>query len=46
MLLQNEPNIREVMAFPKTRDARELLMNSPSEISQKQMDELRIQVKK
>jgi aspartyl-tRNA synthetase len=43
-LLHNEPNIREVMAFPKTGDARDLLMESPSEISQKQLKELKLKV--
>ncbi len=43
-LLQNEPNIREVMAFPKTGDGRDLMMNAPSEISDKQLKELHILV--
>ena len=30
MILQNEPNIREVMAFPKTGDARDPMMKAPS----------------
>ncbi|MFH1749320.1 MAG: aspartate--tRNA ligase [bacterium] len=30
MLLQNEPNIREVISFPKTGDARDPLMNAPT----------------
>lgn len=30
MLLQNEPNIREVIAFPKTGDGRDLMMGAPS----------------
>ncbi len=42
MLLENEPNIREVMAFPKNGEGRDLMMNSPSEIPQKQLDELKI----
>jgi aspartyl-tRNA synthetase len=45
-LLHQEPNIREVMAFPKTGDARDLLMESPSEISLKQLRELRIKIDK
>ena len=46
MLLANEPNIREVIAFPKTGDARDLLMNSPSEVEQTQLKELGLQVHK
>ena len=44
-LLQNEPNIREVIAFPKTGDGRDLMMHAPSEVSLKQLKELHIQVK-
>ncbi len=46
MLLQNEPNIREVIAFPKTGEGRDLMMNSPAEVSGEQLRELGIQVKK
>ncbi len=46
MILQNEPNIREVIAFPKTGDARDPMMDSPSEISKEQLLELGIQIKK
>jgi len=42
MILENEPNIREVIAFPKTGDGRDLMMDAPSEISQEQLDELGI----
>ena len=42
MLLQNEPNIREVIAFPKTGEGRDLMMNSPSEVEEKQLKELGI----
>jgi len=45
-ILLGEPNIREVMAFPKTGDARDLMMNSPSEISKKQLKELHIKTEK
>jgi aspartyl-tRNA synthetase len=40
--LQNEPNIREVIAFPKTGDGRDFMMNAPSEIDKKQLEELHI----
>jgi aspartyl-tRNA synthetase len=46
MLLQNEPNIREVIAFPKTGDGRDLMMQAPSEVSEKQLKELGINVVK
>jgi len=44
MLLQNEPNIREVIAFPKTGEGKDLMMNSPSEVSLKQLKELGIEL--
>ena len=46
MLLQNEPNIREVIAFPKTGEGKDLMMGSPSEVSEKQLRELSIQIRK
>lgn len=45
-ILQNEPNIREVIAFPKTGDGRDLMMNAPSEIDEKQLKELRLKIDK
>lgn len=42
MILQGEPNIREVMAFPKTGDARDLMMAAPSEIDGEQLQELHL----
>jgi aspartyl-tRNA synthetase len=45
MILQNEPNIREVIAFPKTSDGRDPMMDSPSEVEQSQLDELGIEIK-
>ena len=39
-LLQNEPNIREVIAFPKTGDGRDLMMDAPSAVDKKQLEEL------
>ncbi len=46
MLLENEPNIREVIAFPKTGEGRDPMMNSPTEISDKQLKELGIKLSK
>ncbi len=46
MILANEPNIREVIAFPKTGDARDLLMGAPSDIELKRLNEAHIQIKK
>ncbi len=46
MILAGEPNIREVIAFPKTGDARDPLMGAPSEIEQKRLDEAHINIKK
>jgi len=45
-ILLNEPNIREVIAFPKTGDGRDLMMGAPSPISQQQLNELGISLKK
>jgi aspartyl-tRNA synthetase len=46
MLLENEPNIREVIAFPKTGEGRDLMMGAPSMASGKQLKELGIELKK
>jgi len=46
MILMNEQSIREVMAFPKTGDDRDLLMGAPSEINKAQLKELHIEIKK
>jgi len=42
MLLADEPNIREVIAFPMTQQAEDLLMNAPLEISSERYKELNI----
>jgi aspartyl-tRNA synthetase len=44
MLLMGEPNIREVIAFPKTGEGRDLMMNAPAEVDPKQLDELGIKI--
>lgn len=46
MLLQNEPNIREVIVFPKTGEGKDLMMDSPAPVSPKQLEELQIILKK
>lgn len=46
MLLEGEPNIREVIAFPKTGEGKDLMMGAPSEISDAQLLELGINLKK
>ncbi|MSO45765.1 MAG: aspartate--tRNA ligase [Acidobacteria bacterium] len=45
MLLAKEPNIREVIAFPMTQNAEDLLMGAPSPVSEKQLRELHIQIR-
>jgi len=43
-LMAGEPNIREVMAFPKTAQATDLMSDTPSVVSEKQLQELHIAV--
>ena len=45
MLIANSTNIREVIAFPKNKRARDLLMRAPSVVSKQQLDDVHIQVK-
>ncbi|HHX65521.1 MAG TPA: aspartate--tRNA ligase [Chloroflexi bacterium] len=44
MLLAGEPNIREVMAFPKSQSAVDLMTQAPSPISPQQLKELHIKL--
>jgi aspartyl-tRNA synthetase len=44
MLLAGEPNIREVIAFPKTQQAADLMAGAPSPVEPGQLEELHIQV--
>lgn len=46
MIFEQEPNIREIIAFAKTGDGKDLMMNAPAEISNKQKIELGINFKK
>lgn len=44
MILESEPSIRETIAFPKTGDGRDLMMNAPSEIEAAQLKELHLKI--
>jgi len=44
MLLADEPNIREVIAFPMNQKAQDLLMGAPSTVDEKALRELNIQL--
>jgi aspartyl-tRNA synthetase len=45
MLLAGEKSLREVIAFPKTTAAQDLMADSPSEVDRDQLDELGIAIK-
>ncbi len=45
MLIADTTNIREVIAFPMNAKARDLMMNAPSPVEQKQLDEANIAIK-
>lgn len=46
MLMMNEPNIREVIPFPKNGEGKDLMMGSPSEADEKQLRELGLELRK
>jgi aspartyl-tRNA synthetase len=46
MLLTNTENIRDVIAFPKTQRGQCLLTDAPSEVDQKQLDELNLRTQR
>ena len=45
MVLKDEPNIREVMAFPKTQAARDEMMDAPGPVDEDQLKELNISLR-
>ncbi len=45
MLMAGEANIREVIAFPKTKDAEDLMMDAPSDVDENQLEELSLRKK-
>ena len=44
MLFAGEPNIREVIAFPKNQSAQDLMLRAPSPMPRKELEEQNIQV--
>ena len=46
MLIADSDNIREVIAFPKNKKARDSMMNAPSIVDKKQLDDVHIEIKK
>ena len=44
MLIANSQNIREIIAFPKNKKARDLLMRAPSKVSEKQLEDVHIKL--
>jgi aspartyl-tRNA synthetase len=44
MLLADEPNIREVIAFPLNQRAQDLLMGAPGEVTAKQLEESHLEI--
>ena len=46
MLLAGEKNIREVTMFPMNQNAQDLMMNAPSKVSEEQLKELNLSLKK
>ena len=44
MLIADSENIREVIAFPKNKKARDVMMGSPSEVTEKQLQDVHIQI--
>lgn len=44
MLLAQEPNIREIITFPMDRNARDILMGAPSEVTEKQLRDVHIKL--
>jgi aspartyl-tRNA synthetase len=46
MLVTDTSNIRDVIAFPKNNRGQDLMMDSPSEVPEKQLRELHLQNRK
>ena len=46
MLIADSDNIREVIAFPKNKKARDVMMNAPSKVTEKQLEDVHIEIRK
>ena len=46
MILLDQPNIREIYAFPKDSQGKDLMMNSPAPVSEQQLKDLHLSIKK
>ena len=44
MLITNSQNIREIIAFPKNKKARDLLMRAPSQVTEEQLNDVHIKI--
>ena len=44
MLLAGESSIREIIPFPMNKNAQDIMMDAPSAVEQKQLDELHIAI--
>ena len=44
-VVEDDENIREIIAFPKNKRARDLLMRAPSVVTKQQLDDVHILIK-
>ena len=45
MLMQDEPSIREVIAFPMNSKAQDLMMGAPGEVTEEQLRDVHIKIR-
>lgn len=44
MLIADTQNIREVIAFPKNKKARDVMMNAPSKVDEQQLKDVHVKI--
>ena len=44
MMLRNEENIREIIAFPMNSKAQDLMMGAPGSVTQEQLEDVHIKI--